>query len=88
MRVQRRPIAGGMPILAACSITLMVIGAVLVGLLGVHRWPFGLFLFLLGLWLGVHRHDRWQCRRCRTMYRDVVGDEPALDPDKTLRVET
>ena len=89
MRVHRRPIAGGMPIWAASSIALMVAGATLMSVLGMHILPFGLVLFVFGLWLGVHRFERWQCRRCRTLYRDVVGDESKLNAgDDALRVKT
>ena len=88
MRVHRRPIAGGMHLWAAGSAALMVTGVALMVLLGADRWPFGMALFLLGLWLGLHRFERWQCRRCRTMYRAVVGDneQASADGDKVLRV--
>lgn len=84
MRVHKRPLAGGMPFWAVGSIGLMVAGATLVGVLH-SGWPFGLVLFLFGLWLGLHRFERWQCRRCRTMYREVVGDKASLHDHKTLR---
>lgn len=83
MKVQRRPIAGGMVVWAAVSAALMVSGLAVISVLQTHGWPFGLILFAGGLWLGLHRFERWQCRRCRTLYRDVVGDDK-LD-DKTAR---
>ncbi|HEX4910961.1 MAG TPA: hypothetical protein VFV64_09380 [Permianibacter sp.] len=87
MRVHRRPIAGGLHLWAAGSATLMVTGIALMAVLGAHRWPFGMALFLLGLWIGLHRFEHWQCRRCRTMYRAVVGDdERSAETDKVLRV--
>lgn len=88
MRVHRRPIAGGMPLWAAVSIALMVTGATILSVMEAHGWPFGAVAFLAGLWLGVHRFERWQCRRCRTMYRELVGEVDKIADDKSLRAHS
>jgi len=85
MRVHRRPIAGGMPVWATASIMLMVFGLTVISVMEAGAWPFGLVAFLFGLWLGIHRFERWQCRRCRVMYREIVGENRKLDTDKVLR---
>ncbi len=69
MRVQRRPIAGGLQVWAAISVSSMALGTGILMFARQHGWPFGVSLFLLGLWLSLHRFSRWQCRRCRSLFR-------------------
>ncbi len=69
MRVQRRPIAGGLQVWAAISVASMALGSGILMFFRQHGWPFGISLFLLGLWLSLHRFSRWQCRRCRSLFR-------------------
>ena len=76
MRVHRRPIAGGLQVWAAFSVGAMAVGVALLTFFRDHGWPFGISLFLLGLWLSLHRFSRWQCRRCRSLFRSRPA-EPA-----------
>lgn len=74
MRVSRRALAGGDPLLAIVSLAGMTL-SVMVGFIGRHwGWPLALIGGLLFLLVGLRHKVMWQCRRCRSTFRRLEGE--------------
>ena len=91
MKVHKRALNGGDPILAGISLAGMTL-SLMVGVIGQHwGWPVAMIGGLLFLWLGLRHKSVWQCRRCRSTFRRLEGaDQETLtgtDPQDPLRSE-
>lgn len=79
MRVTKRALAGGDPLLASISLSGIAL-ALVIGIVGKH-WggPVALIVGFLSLLTGLQHRTRWQCRRCRASYSKLEGaDDSSL----------